>query len=107
MSASNLKSASQRPKRNESPRNRPPKSISRAKNRSANVQSAAERFLKLRIATFVTIRRPTGGHANSNQAKQFSVRTFQRSRPRSSWQREKPISSTVSSRKEDAHFPPT
>src|SRR5262249_20259465 len=102
MWASNSKSASPRQKKNASPGNQSPKLISQGKCRSGNVQNAAERFLRLKRATCASARRLIESPANSSLVKRFSARTSQKSRRRSYSQRGKRISSTASSRKEDA-----
>src|SRR4029453_14943069 len=101
MSALNSKNASQKRKRNENRKSRRRRLISQARNRSANVQYPAEKFLRPERVQFVGIHRPIESLANSNSAKRSSGARFRKNRRKSFSSPEKPISSTASSRNVD------
>src|SRR5436190_23675484 len=98
MSALNSRSAIQKIRRNESRKSRRRRLISQARNRSANVQYPAEKFLRLRRVTFARIHRPIESLANSSSAKRSSDATFRKNRRRNFSPQEKPIFSRASSR---------
>src|SRR5215469_12251192 len=105
MSDSNSRSASQNSRKNENPKSRPRKLISQAKNRSANVQCAVEKSLRRKLLTFASTHRPIVSPASSSSAKQSSVATFPKSRPKNFSQREKLVSSKASSQNAAAPSP--
>src|SRR6476661_600116 len=101
MSALNSRSETRRRKRNENPKSRQQKLISREKSRSANAQYPAEKFLKLRLVTFANIHRPIESLANSSLAKRSSAARFRKNRRKSFSPPGKPIFSKASSRNAD------
>src|SRR5258708_5543925 len=101
MSALNSKSASQKRKRNENRKSPRRKLISQARNRSANVQYPAGKFLRPRPVTFARIHRPIESLANSSSAKRSSGARFRKNRRKSFSPPEKPIFSRASSRNAD------
>src|SRR5215469_12898811 len=107
MSVLNSRSATRKRKRNENRKSRQLKLISQARNRSANVQYPAEKFLRLRPVTFVRIHRPIESLANSSSAKRSSGARFRKNRCKSFSPVEKPVFSKGSSRNVDARSPRT
>src|SRR5215471_4993265 len=101
MSVLNSRSANQKRKRYKNRKSLQRKLISQARNRSANVQYPAEKFLRLRPVTFVRIHRPIESLANSSSVKRFSAERFRKNRRKSFWRPEKPISWKGSSRSVD------
>src|ERR1044071_384312 len=106
MTALSLRSAIRKRKENENPKSPPRRSISPGKNRSANVQYPAEKFLKLTRVTFARIHRRIASLANSSSAKRSSAARFRKNRRKHFYRRGKPIFSKVSSRSVDDLSPP-
>src|SRR4029453_5450537 len=104
MSALNSKNASQKRKRNENRKSRRRKLISQARNRSANVQYPAGKFLRPRPVTFARIHRPIESLANSSSAKRSSGARFRKNRRKSFSPPEKPIFLRASTRNADRLF---
>src|SRR5215216_6042552 len=97
MSVLNSRSVIQKRKRNENRKSQRRRLISPARSRSANAQSRAGKFLRLRPVTFARIHRPIERLANSSSAKRSSVARFQKNRRKSFSPMEKPIFSKASS----------
>src|SRR6185312_7535490 len=98
MSALNSRSASQKQKRNESPKSRSRKLISQEKSRSANVQYPAAKFLRPTRVTSASIHRPIESLASSSSARRSSAAKFRKNRRKNFSPREKPIFSRASFR---------
>src|SRR5262245_48774025 len=98
MSALNSRSASRKRKRNGNRKSLQKKLISPARNRSANAQYPAEKFLRLIPVTFARIHRPIENPANSSSAKRSSDARFPKNRLKSFSVQERPIFSRISSR---------